>query len=349
MRVSDGARKINRIGGAIFIHDDWREEKGIDVRVAADIPQSPIASIEIRDFIYGRLIDLSPATLYPGVLIAGEKGLLARGLSEFHFDTYGGLPAGWGERDRIARLLLQEINGHFPDGGSLRGVPGFWEDRQCVHLWKPKDYLLPRLLIPVRDGSGRIQACQMRLPFAAKKGLRYLWLSSSDLPQGTGSGSPLHFRFRLADLPRDARIVIVEGVLKADVLSAIHPELYIVATPCVTANHTALIELTHGRHVLIGFDQDFYTNETVCFHLAALVARRLRRERTLATTRIASWDARVKGIDDAAVRNLPIASISVQRWLDRLSHRFRQIAMARLSEIAAVPLGAMNGSGSQGQ
>src|SRR5215510_5650997 len=163
------------------------------------------------------------------------------------------------------------------------------------------------------------------------------------MPHGTGSGSPLHFRFRLADLPHDARIVIVEGVLKADVLSALRPELYVVATPCVTANHGALVELTHGRHVLIAFDQDFYTNETVCFHLAALVARRLRREGTLATTRVASWDARVKGIDDAAVRNLPITSISIQRWLDRLSSRFRQIAMIRLSEVAAAPFGAKNG------
>jgi hypothetical protein len=34
-RISDGARMINRHGGAIFIHDDWREEKGIGVRVAA--------------------------------------------------------------------------------------------------------------------------------------------------------------------------------------------------------------------------------------------------------------------------------------------------------------------------
>jgi hypothetical protein len=176
-------------------------------------------------------------------------------MSESHFGNYGGLPAGSGERDRIARLLLQEINGHFPDAGSLHGVPGFWEDRQGVHLWKPKDYLLPRLLIPVRDGSGRIQACQMRLPFGTKKGLRYLWLSSSDLPHGTGSGSPLHFKFRPADLACDAWIVIVEGVLKADVLSAIHPELYIVATPCVTANHGALVELTHGRYVLIAFDR----------------------------------------------------------------------------------------------
>jgi hypothetical protein len=158
MRVSDGARKINRHGGAIFIHEDWREEKGIDVHAVADIPQSPVAPIEIRDFVYGRLIEISPATLYPGALIAGEKGLLARGLSEYHFGDYGGLPPSSRERGRLARLLQQEINDHFPDAASLRGIPGFWEDGQGVNLWKPKDYLLPRLLIPVRDGSGRIQA-----------------------------------------------------------------------------------------------------------------------------------------------------------------------------------------------
>jgi hypothetical protein len=349
MRVSDGARKINRHGGAIFIHEDRREDRPIDFCVVAELPQFPMAPIEIRNFVYSKLIELSPATLYPGALIAGEKGLLARGLSEGHFGNYGGLPAGSGERDRIARLLLQEIRNYFPSSGSLRGIPGFWEDSQGVHLWKPKDYLLPRLLIPVRDGSGRIQACQMRLPFYTKKGLRYLWLSSSGLPHGTGSGSPLHFKFRLADLPYDALIVIVEGVLKADVLSAIRPDLYIVATPCVTANHGALVELTRGRPVLMAFDQDFYSNEAVCFHLAALVARRLWRERTLATTRIASWDARVKGIDDAAVRNLPITSISVQQWLDRLSSQFRQIAMTRLSEIAKVSRRTKSKSDSQGQ
>src|SRR5262249_50866813 len=154
MRVSAGARKINLHGGAIFIHEDWHEERAIDVRVVTEIPQSPIAPIEIRDFVYAKLIELSPATLYPGALITSEKGLLARGLSECHFGNYGGLPTGSRERDRIARLLLQEVNSHFTAAGSLRGVPGFWEDKQGVHLWKPKDYLLPRLLIPVRDGSG---------------------------------------------------------------------------------------------------------------------------------------------------------------------------------------------------
>jgi hypothetical protein len=71
--------------------------------------------------------------------------------------------------------------------------------------------------------------------------------------------------------------VIVERMLKADVLSALRPELYIVSMPCVTANHGALVELTRGRPVLMAFDRDLYSNETVCFHLAALIAGRLRR------------------------------------------------------------------------
>src|SRR5262249_5731226 len=133
-----------------------------------------------------------------------------------------------------------------------------------------------------------------------------------------------------------------EGVLKADVLYAIRPELYIVATPCETADHRALVELTHGRHGLTAFDQDFYENEAVCFHLASLIARRLRREKTIATTRIAPGDARINGTDDAAARNLPIISISVQRWLDRLRPGFRRIAMARMSEIAEVAWNTRN-------
>lgn len=345
--MSDGAQKINCHGGAIFVHEDKHEDTSIDVREAVEVVQSSIAPLEVRDFVYGKLIELCPATLYRGALIMGEKGLLARGIAEYNFGNYGGLPASSRERNRIARRLLQETGVRFPGTDPLRGVPGFWEDRRGIHLWKPKDYLLPRLLIPVRDEAGRIQACQMRLPFAVKKSGRYLWLSSSDLPYGCGSGSPLHYKFRLADLPRDAKVVIVEGVLKADILSALRPELYIVATPCVTANHDTLVELTHCRRTLIGFDADGYTNETVCFHLASLIARRMRRERTLATTRIASWDGRVKGIDDAAVRNFPITSISVRSWLNRLSPHFRQIAVARFAELSAFPIKTKNRSGLQ--
>ncbi len=347
MRVSEGARKINGQGGAIFIHEGRCEEAPIDAREVMKIAQSPIAPIEARDFVYGRLIELSPAALYRGMLINSETGLLAREFDERHFSSYGALPAEWRLRERIARQLQRDADEYFQCAGSLRGVPGFWEDRRGAHLWKERDYLAPSLLVPVRDDEGRIQACQMRLLFIAKKGLRYLWLSSSNLPLGCGSGSPLHFKFRLADLPRDARIVIVEGVLKADVLFALRPELYIVATPCVTANHDALIHLTRGRHTLIAFDQDYYSNKAVCFHLASLVAKRMRSEGTLAVTRIASWDCRFKGIDDAAIRKIPISSISVQSWLGRLSPQFQQTAIRRFAELGAFPFQTKNKGGSQ--
>jgi hypothetical protein len=50
----------------------------------------------------------------------------------------------------------------------------------------------------------------------------------------------------------------------------------------------------------------------------------------------------------AALEGLvPITPISVQRWLDRLGLRFREIAMTRLSEITAFPAKTRNVSGSQ--
>jgi len=55
----------------------------------------------------------------------------------------------------------------------------------------------------------------MRIPFLTKGSLRYCWLPSSGLPHGTGSGSPLQFKFYSSNLPDDATIVIVEGALKA--------------------------------------------------------------------------------------------------------------------------------------
>ena len=206
----------------------------------------------------------------------------------------------------------------------LRGVPGFWEDTQGVHLWKPTDYRAPRLLIPVRDAEGRIQACQMRCPDTKKKGLRYCWLSSARMPHGIGSGSPLHFTFRLSDFTEGEPIVIVEGALKGDALFVLRPDLHIVATAGVSANHEALIELTIGRQVLIAFDQDCHTNAAVCLRLAASIAGRWCSEGTFANTSIAVWDRSAKGIDDAALRKLPIISISVQRWFSQLSQDFQQ-------------------------
>jgi hypothetical protein len=41
-------------------------------------------------------------------------------------------------------------------------------------------------------------------------------------------------------------------------------------------------QLTRGRLVWIGFDQDLYSNETVCFHLASLVLWAMRETKCFA-------------------------------------------------------------------
>jgi hypothetical protein len=75
--------------------------------------------------------------------------------------------------------------------------------------------------------------------------------------------------------------------------------------------------------VLVAFDQDYCVNQAVCLRLAALLARRLLSETTPDTTRIASWPKCVKGIDDAALKQLPLSSISVKTWFGRLSPDFQ--------------------------
>jgi hypothetical protein len=333
MRIKTGARKINAQGGAIFIHGDG----SVPSRIIVNPVKAPLAPIEIRDTLYSQLINVSPATHFRRLFITGENGLLTRGLNKRHLGNYGGLPAEWRERDRLARQIQKESNDPPLLSESELGVPGFWTDQDGVHLWKKKDFILPVLLIPVRDAAGRIQACQIRSPLATKAGSRYFWLSSSDLPNGVGSGSPLHFKCKVDDPPQGMWIIVVEGVLKADILSALRPDLPIVATPCVSANHDRLVDLLHGRPIIIAFDQDYYSNETVCFHLTSLISKRIRQERSIATTRIASWAPHVKGIDDAAVQNLSLTSISVQTWFNRLTPRFQQIVIPQFAGIPNFP------------
>ncbi|MBS1789704.1 MAG: hypothetical protein JST85_18410 [Acidobacteria bacterium] len=325
--MSDGARKINRHGGAIYDHEEdesqTRRAIRIQTKIVEEFPQSPLAPIELRDFVYSTLIRLSPAANYYRSLIAAEKGLLPRGFMARDFENYGGLPPSFDERNRLVRQLLKEGKRQFQTPDWLRGVPGFWEDTLGVHLWKPTDFYAPRLLIPVRDAQGRIQACQMRCPSAKKKGLRYCWLSSAGMPHGIGSGSPLHFTFQLSDCADGEPIVIVEGALKTDALFALRPDLHIVATAGVSANHEALIELTRGQLVLIAFDQDYYNNDAVCLRLAALIAGRWRSEGTLATTRVAVWDRKWKGIDDAVLRGASIKFIGISSWFSQLTPDFK--------------------------
>ena len=76
MRVGEGARKINRHGGAIHLHNGERQSLSPIAHAlytCASEPQSPIAPIEFRNRVYRSLIRLSPATHYHGALISGAR------------------------------------------------------------------------------------------------------------------------------------------------------------------------------------------------------------------------------------------------------------------------------------
>jgi hypothetical protein len=324
MRVHKGARRINQHGGAIFVHAPDSEKPFLYLRPQQGAPDAAPAPAKIRDVIYQTLIRLSPATRYRRELVEGVKGLRVRGFAENHLEGYGALPPQARERDLLAKEILRTVNEQCPEITTLCGIPGFWRDHNGWHLWTRADYAQPKLLIPCRDSNGLIQVCQMRSPGFARKRLRYCWLSSKTLPEGTSSGNPLHFTFQQSNLPPDASVMIVEGLLKADALVALRPRLFAVATSGVAANHEMLVDLTKGRHVTLAVDQDYLTNPAVCLSLAALLVRRAKSESTLASTQIACWPTGVKGIDDAAVRRLPIGTIGVEMWLRRQDNELRR-------------------------
>jgi hypothetical protein len=81
-------------------------------------------------------------------------------------------------------------------------------------------------------------------------------------------------------------------------------------------------------------DWSYPSNERILIislRLAASIVRWMESEWTLKTTYIAAWDREVKGIDAAALHNLPITSISVKRWFNQLGSEFQRKLAAVLN------------------
>ncbi|HQU86802.1 MAG TPA: hypothetical protein PKY59_26955, partial [Pyrinomonadaceae bacterium] len=157
---------MSRTGWGVFYH-----EKSLFGDAPLPFPSKPpqkkaeLAPIEIRDFVYRKLIALSPATTSPGI-IDGPKGLRCRRILKF--EDFGTLPPTFQERRELANIIRVAINRNFPDyvrkfKSSISGVPGFWiDDKGKSQLWSDKNYPFPLMLIPYRNSSGMIQACQIR-------------------------------------------------------------------------------------------------------------------------------------------------------------------------------------------
>ena len=218
MRISAGSRGLSRNGGNIHVHTEIPFIT-IQPRIMRPISQSiPLASPEIRDAVFRELIKLSPASNYREELVTGPSGLLSRGLLERHTNSYGALPPTNQQRAILAGILNDYVRANFPEhaqshsGAGIVGVPGFWQELSgVVHIWKPRNYLMPLLVIPYKDANGLIQACQIRLhanDISDEK--RYCWLSLPQERHGTSSGTPIHFTFLKEKLPPGETLLITE-------------------------------------------------------------------------------------------------------------------------------------------
>ena len=325
MRISAGSRGPARNGGNIHVHP---EIPFITIRPRIRRPMSqsiPLASLEIRDAVFRELIKLSPASNYREELVTGPSGLLSRGLLEQHTTSYGALPPTNQQRAILAGILNDYVRASFPEhaeshsGAGIVGVPGFWQDRSgVVHIWKPRNYLMPLLVIPYKDANGLIQACQIRLhandiSFNEK---RYCWLSSPQERHGTSSGTPIHFTFVKEKLPPGETVLITEGALKADTVVRFRPNARVIATAGVTCSHSELVEAARPYTALIAFDADYRTNPAVCRQLARLIVHRLhdsREQQLRSTTNVLCWNG-PKGIDDAVRANVRLRSLTISEW-----------------------------------
>ena len=324
MRESSGSRGVSRNGGHIHVHTEIPFVT-THQPVTLSKSQSPLAPLGVRAAVFQELIRISPAANYTQELVTGPGGLLSRGLLEADALGYGALPPTKEERATLAASLADFVRTRFTGYAKLHsqaeliGIPGFWQEASgAVHIWKPRDYLMPILLIPYRDAKGMIQACQMRLHQndLAPDEKRYRWLASPSERRGTGSGTPIHFTFVPQKLPAGGTVVITEGALKADTLVRFRPKARVIATSGVSCSHDQIIEASRPYNVLIAFDADHRTNPQVSRQLARLIAQRIegtRAHHQSLTTKVLSWDG-PKGIDDAVRANIKLATLTIVEW-----------------------------------
>lgn len=289
--------------------------------------RSELAPLEIRDSVYSKLLELSPAWKYERELVTGECGLIKRGFGAEEVSRFGALPPRVAERDALALIINELLYEEHPvyaeqkHGAAVLGVPGFWEGHGGrPRLGRATDYKRPALVIPYRNHQGMIQACQLRFSGARGKSI-YIWLSTSEdnlekEPLGVSSGSPIHFALRDRKCLPHLPIIITEGALKAEAFVSLRPACSAIATAGVSVAHQAIIEATRGEEVAIAFDSDHRQNAQVCRQLGKLIAEREQDARSSGVdtnTNVVVWDG-AKGIDEAALQNLSLRVISISEW-----------------------------------
>jgi hypothetical protein len=237
--------------------------------------------------------------------------LLARGYSaeEIEARGYRSLPP-----DGRWKIASQCHNGNW---SVLSGVPGFFvaTNHDGEPFWTIAG--APGLLIPCRDPDGHIRAYRIRPD--SQDGGKYRWLSSTDKPNGVGSGVHCHVTRPLTGELQSGTVWITEGEIKSD-LAAERLRATLVSIPGVNSWNRALRDiatlLPNGGRIVAAFDADWRKNPTVHEALWSLcqTCNALGYE-----TLTAQWDPKWKGLDDLLIAGMapelkPITELPEPEW-----------------------------------
>ena len=338
-RTATHADRLSRGGWGIFYHDARSPS-----RIGHALPQkqlsrstsASVASVEVRDKIYQRLIELSPLR-ENGKGIFGNEWLTSHGHG---LERFGILPRLVIDRQALAISLFKSLvieTGAIP---TFKGVPGFWRGSNGTpRLGSDFDFDVDLLLIPFLIRIVLFRLASSELWKDEHTFGKYHWLSSIGKREGASSGTPLHHEGSVSFIGKTVKTVLVtEGVLKAAAAQHFLPDRYVVANAGVATSPSEIVKVARGKILEIAFDADCFTNPHVARTMASLLAQRIREQSFLSCnkpTKIFSWDSRFKGIDDALIAGATLKYLNVSEWLRLLGAECFEAARHQLAGISS--------------
>jgi hypothetical protein len=213
-----------------------------------------------------------------------REHLLSRGLTETQIAQLN---------YKTTRDVAEELAGN---GYELARVPGFYQEDG---VWRAN--IRPGFFVPTMDSQGRISALQMRRTDGL--GAKYSWFSSwarikdgktESLPFGASSGAPVHH------ISRQGRTVwVIEGPLKSQICSLFMDVPFLAMAGAKAGHEEIARDCLNFDGVVFAVDADFRVNDDLKRDWRRLYDDVLKR--TGLKAKIALWDERWKGLDDALI------------------------------------------------
>lgn len=238
--------------------------------------------------------------------------LTKRGLTStaIELNEYRSLPETYEERKNLARKIHNEF------GDAIYEVPGFYKELSQDFEEHPMIIGGPHLAIPVRNKDRLLWSLYLRRDNERGKN-KYIHFSKKD-------GPPLkplpHWPM---GAPNESTVIFTEGPLKADVVTAITGKLAI-ALPGVGMWKMLerIIAENDFKEYIVANDRDLEINQNVARPTVALFRHLVQKEKNV---KIAVWDNKHKGIDDALVNNAEIKYLDIpqaKEYFDKIFQRF---------------------------